>query len=56
MVILVTAGIAGGIITIASLWNYGAFLAFACAPLGGSLLAVIASALFSFKQRGSKHR
>ncbi len=56
MVILVTAAIAGGLITIVSLWNYGAIVAFGCAPLGGSLLAVIAAALFARKQRSSKQR
>lgn len=54
MVILVTAAIAGGIITALSLWNHGIFLALACAPLGGSLVAVIAAALFSITRQRSK--
>jgi len=54
MFILVTAAIAGGIITTLSLWNYGAFLAVACAPLGGSLLAIIAASLFSLTRQRTR--
>lgn len=53
MFVLVTAALAGGAITTVSLWSYGIFLALACAPLGGSLLALVAAILFSFYSRGS---
>jgi hypothetical protein len=55
MFVLVTAALAGGAITVVSLWSYGFFLALACAPLGASLLAFVAAILFSNIRGGSGH-
>jgi hypothetical protein len=56
MFVLVAAALAGGATTTVTLWNYGIFLALACAPVGGSLLAFIAASLFSIMRGGPDYR
>ncbi len=48
MILLLVAALLGGFMTMAVLWPHGALVALACAPFGGSLLALMAGLLLAF--------
>ncbi len=50
MFLLLTSALVGGVFTAAVLWPYVGPLALICAPLGGSLMALVASGYIAWTQ------
>ncbi len=51
MALLFVAALIGGASTVAVLWPYGAVLALASAPFGGSCLALLAGLLLALRRK-----
>ncbi len=56
MILLILASVVGGGVTFLAVWPFGGVLAILAAPLGASLLALVAGSYLAWRRAKDRHR